>query len=168
MKRVVFTLNDDRQIRLDIDTKTAPISAENFINLCGQGYYKGLVFHRVIDKFMIQGGGFSIENNELKQKGGVEAIKGEFSENDIENDIKHEKGVISMARTNIKDSATSQFFICAEDCSFLNGKYAAFGRVADDESMKVVIDISKVATGHWMSHDDVPKVPIVIKDCVVE
>lgn len=167
MKKVCIILNDDRQIRLNIDTDAAPISAENFINLCENGYYEGLIFHRVIDKFMIQGGGFSLEDKELRQKGGVKEIKGEFSENDVVNDIKHEPGVISMARTNIKNSATSQFFICVADCSFLDGKYAAFGKVSDEESLKVALDISKVPTGHWMNHDDVPKTPIVIKKCVV-
>jgi len=167
MKKVRITLTDDRQMVLDIDTEKAPISAGNFISLCQSGYYEGLIFHRVIDKFMIQGGGFSLEGNELKQKGGVDTIKGEFSANGIDNDIKHEPGVISMARTNIKDSATSQFFICVANCSFLDGQYAAFGRVADEASLKVAIDISKVPTGHWMSHDDVPKTPVVIKKCEV-
>jgi len=168
MKKVNIILNDDRCIRLNIDTQTAPVSAENFINLCQNGFYEGLIFHRVIDKFMIQGGGFSIENNELKQKDGVKNIIGEFSENGLENNIKHEAGVISMARTNVKNSATSQFFICVADCAFLDGKYAGFGKVADEESLKVAIDISKVKTGHWMNYDDVPKEPIVIKRCIVE
>ncbi|MCL2555878.1 MAG: peptidylprolyl isomerase [Firmicutes bacterium] len=168
MKKVSIILNDDRQIRLGIDTKKAPISADNFIKLCEQGYYEGLIFHRVIDKFMIQGGGFSIENNQLVQKDGVDTIKGEFDENGVENDIKHEPGVISMARTNIKNSATSQFFICVANCNFLDGKYAGFGKVLDNESLQVAIDISKVPTGHWMNHDDVPKTPIIIKKCIVE
>ncbi|MCL2821877.1 MAG: peptidylprolyl isomerase [Firmicutes bacterium] len=171
MTKVTIELKDKRKINLDIDTQNAPISAENFIKLCGEGFYEGLCFHRVIDGFMIQGGGFKVEgegkNSELVQKEGAATIKGEFESNNIKNPIKHKAGVISMARTMVKDSASSQFFICAGECSYLDGQYAAFGKVSDEGSMAVVLDIAKTKTGRWMHYDDVPLNPIVIEKCTV-
>ncbi len=112
----------------------------------------------------MQGGGFSVENGKLKEKGGSKPIKGEFMYNGFsQNNLKHTLGVISMARTNMPNSATSQFFICVADCKSLDGQYAAFGKTTDDESNKVIVDISKVKTTSQGYYDDIPVQPVVIK-----
>ncbi len=152
-------LEDKRQIHLELFEEYAPISVKNFINLAQSGYYNGLIFHRVIPGFMIQGGGMDAE---MQTKGGVATIKGEFKDNGVNNPVTHTIGTLSMARTNVMDSATSQFFICVKDVHFLNGQYAAFGRVLDDESMKVAIDISTVPTQTVNWYENVPVRPIVI------
>ena len=119
-------------IELELDPDTAPVSVTNFIRLAGDGFYDGLTFHRIISGFMIQGG----DPKGNGTGGSDQTIKGEFSENGVENDISHVRGVISMARSNNPDSASSQFFIVHEDSLFLDGNYAAFGHVT--EGMDVV------------------------------
>lgn len=112
-------------ITLELDGKAAPITVENFVKLANEGFYNGLTFHRIIDGFMMQGGcpnGNGSGSSDTK-------IKGEFSANGWDNPIKHERGVISMARGNEPDSGSCQFFIVHETSSHLDGKYAAFGRV---------------------------------------
>jgi peptidyl-prolyl cis-trans isomerase B (cyclophilin B) len=111
---------------------------------------------------MIQGGGFEWKDG-LAHKQGKAPIKGEFKINGVENEISHMPGVISMARTMFKDSATSQFFICVDDASFLDGQYAGFGKVSDEESLSNAIEIGKVDTGNWQYYGDVPTTPVVIK-----
>ena len=143
-------------IRITLDTKEtidvllyenkAPITVKNFLKLVEQKYFDGVVFHRIIKDFMVQTGGYKIEGNSLVEAGDAETIKGEFEANGIKNDIKHVKGVISMARTNIKDSASSQFFICTADVPHLDGQYAAFGKVADDKSMEVLEKLNNART----------------------
>lgn len=162
MEKVSIVLTDGRRINLELDRATAPITVENFLKLVDSGYYNGLCFHRVISGFMIQGGGMTQERGMLKEKGGLKPIKGEFLHNGVKNDIKHKLGVISMARTNQPNSATSQFFICAADCSFLDNEYAAFGRTIDEESNKTVVDISNVKTHSYGWYNDIPDVPVVI------
>ena len=103
----------------------APITVENFVKLIQNKFFDGLIFHRVIKGFMIQGGGY---DQEMKQHV-ASSIKGEFESNGIQNNIKHEKGVLSMARTMVKDSASSQFFIMHEAAPHLDGEYAAFGKI---------------------------------------
>ena len=153
-----------KKINLELYPDVAPISVDNFVKLCKAGFYDGLCFHRVIPGFMIQGGGFVAKDGGLKNKDPLTAaIKGEFASNGVKNDLKHTAGVISMARTMIKDSATSQFFICVADTPFLDGEYAAFGKVADEESLKVAISVSKVQTGSWRGYDDVPVRPVEIQ-----
>ena len=110
-------------ITVALDGKTAPITVNNFVKLAESGFYNGLTFHRIIKDFMMQGGAPKTGST------APEAIKGEFSENGVENPLLHVRGVISMARTSYKDSATSQFFIIQEDSDHLDGKYAAFGWV---------------------------------------
>lgn len=110
----------------------APITCENFENLVKDGFYDGLTFHRVVDDFMAQGG----DPNGDGTGGASDKIKGEFSANGVENDLSHTRGIVSMARSNDPDSASSQFFICYGDCTFLDGNYAAFGEVT--EGMEVV------------------------------
>ena len=113
------------KIVLLLDRTTAPETVDNFISLAEDGFYDGLTFHRIMNNFMIQGG----DPNGDGSGGSKKTIKGEFDENGHPNDILHKKGVISMARSNAMDSASSQFFICNADAYELNGKYAAFGYV---------------------------------------
>ncbi|HCE34774.1 MAG TPA: peptidylprolyl isomerase [Clostridiales bacterium] len=162
MDKVSIVLTDGRKINLELDRASAPVTVENFLKLVDNGFYNGLCFHRVISGFMIQGGGMVQEKGVLIEKRGLKPIKGEFLNNGVKNDIKHELGVISMARTNEPNSATSQFFICAADCDFLDKNYAAFGRTIDDESNKVVVDISNVKTHSYGWYNDIPNEPVVI------
>ena len=146
---VEIVLTNDKTIKLSLESKYAPISVENFINLVNKKYYDGTIFHRIIENFMIQTGGYKVEDNTLMELDSTPSIEGEFaSNNHPENTLKHELGVISMARTSDKNSATSQFFICAADCPWLDGEYAAFGQVVDEESKQVVLEVSQVATGN--------------------
>ncbi|MBE5736833.1 MAG: peptidylprolyl isomerase [Clostridiales bacterium] len=162
MKKVCMEFEDGRKINLELLPEHAPITVENFIDLVKSGFYDGLCFHRVIPGFMIQGGGFVYDDG-LKEKKAPRTILGEFATNGVKNDLHHAPGVISMARTIIPDSASSQFFICVDDQAYLDAQYAAFGRVTDEESLQVAIDISTVATKSWSYYDDVPVEPIVMK-----
>jgi Peptidyl-prolyl cis-trans isomerase (rotamase) - cyclophilin family len=123
-------------IKVELDAATAPITVENFIKLANEGFYDGLTFHRIIAGFMIQGG----DPNGNGSGGSDVTIKGEFAANGVENDISHKRGVISMARSQEFDSASSQFFIVHEDSEFLDTQYAAFGRVT--EGMDIVDKIA--------------------------
>lgn len=120
----------------------APITCENFESLVSDGFYDGLTFHRVVDDFMAQGGDPSGDGT----GGSDKTIKGEFAANGVENPLSHKRGVVSMARANDPDSASSQFFICyTDDCTFLDGSYAAFGEVT--EGMEIVdkfLDVERV------------------------
>lgn len=127
LHHVTIDVKDYGTISLKLDADTAPISVTNFINLAKDGFYDGLTFHRIISGFMIQGG----DPKGNGTGGSDQTIKGEFSENGVENDISHVRGTISMARANDPDSASSQFFIVHEDSTFLDGQYAAFGHVTD-------------------------------------
>ena len=120
-------VEDYGTISLELDADTAPITVTNFVNLAKDGFYDGLTFHRIIDGFMIQGGD-PLGNG---TGGSGETIKGEFSDNGVENDISHVRGTISMARSSDPDSASSQFFIVHQDSTYLDGQYAAFGHVTD-------------------------------------
>ncbi|WP_394231981.1 peptidylprolyl isomerase [Niallia oryzisoli] len=135
---VTITMENDEKIVLELDPATAPNTVANFISLAEQGFYDGLIFHRVIPDFMIQGG-----DPEGTGGGGPGySIKGEFNANGFENNMKHERGVISMARTNEPNSAGSQFFIMTKDSPHLDGEYAAFGKVI--EGMETVDKIVSV------------------------
>ena len=137
---VQIEMENGRIIRLELDAKAAPLTAANFEKLVRQGFYDGLIFHRVIAGCMIQGGdplcsGFG---------GADENVKGEFLANGVANPISHTRGVISMARSQDPNSASSQFFIMHKDGTFLDGQYAAFGKVV--EGMDVVDEIAGVRT----------------------
>ena len=121
---IEIILTTDQKIRLCLDSKVAPISVANFVDLVEKKYFDGVIFHRIIKDFMIQTGGYKInENNELYECEEIPAIEGEFARNGHpENTLSHELGVISMARTSIKNSATSQFFICVEDVPHLDAQ----------------------------------------------
>lgn len=139
VRHAEISVRDYGTIRLELDEGTAPITTANFIKLAQEGFYDGLTFHRIIDGFMIQGG--DPEGNGTGGSG--QTIKGEFSQNGVDNPIHHGKGVISMARSGDPDSASSQFFITVAEASHLDGGYAAFGRVT--EGMDVVEKIAKDA-----------------------
>lgn len=140
-------------IKLELYPEYAPITVENFVKLVNEGFYDGLIFHRVIKNFMIQGG----DPEGTGMGGSPDKIKGEFSANGVDNPIKHERGTISMARTNNPNSASSQFFICHKAASHLDGSYAAFGKVV--EGIEVVDEIANVAT----DYNDRPIIDMVIK-----
>lgn len=144
--KIRIKLNTDEVINLELYPEIAPITVENFIKLVNKKFYDGATFHRIINGFMIQTGGYRIENNTLVELEEVASIKGEFSTNGFENNLKHELGVISMARTSNPNSASSQFFICAGTASWLDGEYAAFGRTIDENSNQVVLNIASVPT----------------------
>ena len=152
-----------KKINFELYPEVAPLSVANFVELANEGFYDGLCFHRVIPNFMIQGGGMIAKGKKLADKKSKKTVKGEFASNSVENNLKHHAGVLSMARTNVKDSATSQFFICVADVHFLDGEYAAFGKVTDEESLNTAIAISKVETGNVEYHSDVPLIPIEIQ-----
>ncbi len=159
-----ITLKDGRKMKGELYPDLAPITVENFIKLCNENFYEGLIFHRVIDGFMIQGGGYDKDFN-LKDTG--ESITGEFYSNGISNALSHDKGVLSMARTNEPNSASSQFFIMDEKSPHLDGQYAAFGKIT--EGLDVVEEISKVeTTTNDKGHSDVPVKPIIIKSIKIE
>lgn len=124
---VTITMEDDSKIVAELYPDKAPNTVNNFISLINKGFYDGLIFHRVIPDFMIQGG--DPNGNGTGDPG--YSIKGEFSENGFENDLKHERGVLSMARSQMPDSAGSQFFIMVADAPHLDGEYAPFGKVID-------------------------------------
>lgn len=140
-------LSNGKNINVELYENVAPISVKNFIDLANSGYYKGTIFHRIIGDFMIQGGGYIVKDNTLMEAPELKPIKGEFKSNGVENNLKHELGVLSMARTSIKDSATSQFFICSANTPWLDGEYAAFGKTTDEESNNIVVEISKMPKG---------------------
>lgn len=139
MVNAEIVVKDYGTIKLELDADTAPITVENFVKLTEEGFYDGLTFHRIIDGFMIQGG----DPLGTGTGGSENTIKGEFSENNVVNKISHVRGVISMARSQDMNSASSQFFIVHEDATYLDGQYAAFGKVT--EGMDVVDNISKDA-----------------------
>lgn len=159
MIKATINLENGKKINLLLDEESAPISTANFVKLAKADHYNGLIFHRIIPNFMCQGGGMTAD---MQPKDNLKPIKGEFLSNGVNNTRKHKAGTISMARTMYKDSATSQFFICSVDTPFLDGEYAAFGEVADEESMQVVLQMSKVQTHSVGYYDDVPVEPIVI------
>lgn len=133
-------VKDYGTIEVELDGATAPITVANFIKLVNEKFYDGLTFHRIISGFMIQGGD-PLGNG---TGGSDETIKGEFSSNGVENNISHKRGVISMARSSDPDSASSQFFIMHQDSTYLDGEYAAFGKVT--KGMSVVDKICEDAT----------------------
>ncbi len=136
----------------------APKTVENFLSLIDKDFFKGLIFHRVIKGFMIQGGGFDEGFNQKK----AAPIKGEFLANGcMDNDLRHTRGVLSMARTADPDSASSQFFVMHKDAPHLDAQYAGFGKLTDGFDVLDQIAGSKTTSVGW--YDDVPKTPVVIE-----
>ena len=169
-----ITLTNDKQIEAELYPEIAPESVENFVNLVNEKFYDGLIFHRVISGFMIQGGGFdeSFYDGNFNAKE-ADTIKGEFASNGFKNDLKHTRGVLSMARANDPNSASSQFFIMHQDAPHLDGQYAAFGKVT--KGIEVVDEIAEGKTTalegevlymgnkYPQQMTDVPATPVVIK-----
>ena len=139
---VTFTMENGGVIKAELYPEIAPISVHNFISLIQNNFYDGLIFHRVIKGFMIQGG----DPTGTGMGGPGYSIKGEFAFNGVKNDLKHTAGVLSMARSMMPDSAGSQFFIMHQDSPHLDGQYAAFGKVI--EGMDVVNAIAQTATDY--------------------
>ena len=155
---VTITMDDDSQIVLELYPETAPESVKNFVSLVSKGFYDGLTFHRIIPGFMIQGGC----PEGIGTGGPGYHIKGEFAQNGVKNPLKHTRGVLSMARSMMPNSAGSQFFIMHENSPHLDGQYAAFGKVI--EGMDVVDYIARVGT----DFSDRPLQPVVMKKVTVD
>ena len=153
-----MTMADGSSLKLELYPDKAPITVDNFVSLVKKGFYDGLIFHRVISGFMIQGG----DPQGTGMGGPGYQIKGEFSANGVDNDLKHERGVISMARSMRPDSAGSQFFIMHKTSPHLDGQYAAFGKVI--EGIELVDKIASVRT----DYSDRPLEDQVIKSMTVE
>lgn len=155
---VTFMMENGDKIKAELYPDIAPNTVNNFISLVNKGFYDGLIFHRVIKNFMIQGG----DPEGTGMGGPGYAIKGEFNLNGFENNLKHERGVLSMARSFMPDSAGSQFFIMHQDSPHLDGQYAGFGKVI--EGIEVVDKIAEAKT----NRQDRPKKDIKIEKATVE
>jgi peptidyl-prolyl cis-trans isomerase B (cyclophilin B) len=138
---VTIKLENGKEIKIELDYENAPNTAQNFAYLATKGFYNGLIFHRVIKGFMIQGG----DPTGTGMGGPGHSIKGEFKQNGIVNNLKHNRGVVSMARSSDPNSAGSQFFIMHQDGLFLDGQYAAFGKVVS--GMDAVDEIATTSVG---------------------
>ena len=137
---LVIEMNDGRTMKFELDSEHAPITTANFRKLAEEHFFDGLIFHRIIRGFMIQGG----DPTGTGMGGSKETIKGEFAANGVDNPIRHFRGTISMARDSRPNSASSQFFICHQDAPHLDGSYAAFGNMT--EGWEVLDDLASVAT----------------------
>ena len=155
---VVIELENGKKIKLELYPDKAPITCANFEKLVREGFYDGLIFHRVISGFMIQGG----DPEGTGMGGAKEKIKGEFAMNGVPNDLKHTRGVISMARSMNPNSASSQFFIMHKDAPHLDGQYAAFGKVV--EGIEAVDEIAESKT----DYNDRPLNDIKMKKVYIE
>ena len=155
---VTFALENGDVIKAELYPEIAPNTVNNFISLVSKGFYDGLIFHRVIPGFMIQGG----DPKGSGIGGPGYSIRGEFTANRFPNNLKHARGVLSMARTMAPNSAGSQFFIMHEDSPHLDGQYAAFGKVI--EGIEAVDNICAVRT----DYNDRPRIPQVMKKVTVE
>lgn len=158
MENIKVTMENGESFVIELCPEQAPITCENFLKLVKSGFYNGLTFHRVIDGFMAQGG----DPNGNGMGGSDENIKGEFRMNGVNNTLSHTRGVISMARSQNPNSASSQFFICYGDCTFLDGQYAAFGKVT--EGMETVDNFLKIDRRMSFGGErSTPVEPIVMK-----
>lgn len=155
---VTFEMENGDVIKAELYPDVAPNTVNNFISLVKKGFYDGVIFHRVISGFMIQGG----DPKGTGIGGPGYSIKGEFTANGFKNDLKHDRGVLSMARTMAPNSAGSQFFIMHENSPHLDGQYAAFGKVID--GLDVVDKIAAART----DYNDRPRVPQVMKRVTVD
>ena len=161
--KIAITVKDYGTMTAELYPEKAPKTVENFLALIEKGFFEGKIFHRVIKGFMIQGGGF----DESFQPKKADAIKGEFLANGfMQNDLRHTRGVLSMARTADPNSASSQFFVMHMDAPHLDAQYAGFGKVT--EGLDVLDAIASVKTGNYGWYmQDVPKAPVVIESIKV-
>ena len=155
---VTFTMENGDVMKAELYPEIVPTSVNNFVNLVQKGFYDGLIFHRVIAGFMIQGG----DPEGTGMGGPGYSIKGEFASNGFKNDLKHTRGVLSMARSMRPDSAGSQFFIMHQNAPHLDGDYAAFGKLIEGEDV-----LDKIA-GVDTDYSDRPRKPQVMKTVTVE
>ncbi|MFJ7182660.1 peptidylprolyl isomerase [Lysinibacillus xylanilyticus] len=157
---VTITMSNDEKIVIELEPSTAPNTVANFISLVKKGFYDGLIFHRVIPDFMIQGGDPSGNGT-----GGPDySIEGEFSSNGFKNDLKHERGVISMARSQDPNSAGSQFFIMVNEASHLDGDYAAFGKVIEGmETVDAIVAAERDGADKPLKDQQMKKVEVDTK-----
>ena len=156
--KIAIQVRDYGTMIAELYPEKAPKTVENFLSLIDRKFFDGLIFHRTIPGFMIQGGGFDEQMNQKE----AASICGEFAANGFpENDIAHTRGVLSMARTMIPNSASSQFFVMHADAPHLDGQYAAFGKVT--EGLEVIDAIATVPTGSYGYHQDVPRFSVVIE-----
>ena len=156
--KIKITVRDYGEMTAELYPAKAPKTVENFVSLIKADFFSGMIFHRVIKGFMIQGGGF---DESFSQKA-ADSIKGEFLANGfMQNDLRHTRGVLSMARTSDPNSASSQFFVMHKDAPHLDAQYAGFGKLTD--GFDVLDKIAAVKTGRMGWYDDVPKTPVVIE-----
>lgn len=139
---IEIEMENGKVMKAELYPEIAPITVENFVKLIKEDFFAGLIFHRVIPGFMIQGGGYTKDGAHKE----AESIKGEFKSNGVDNPLKHTRGVLSMARTMFPNSASSQFFIMHENAPHLDGQYAAFGVVTD--GFEVIDEIANTKTDH--------------------
>ena len=161
--KITITVKDYGTMTAELYPDKAPLTVANFLKLIEKHFFDGLIFHRVIRGFMLQGGGY----DENMQERETPAIRGEFAANGCRtNDLRHTRGVLSMARTNDPNSASSQFFIMHENAPHLDGQYAGFGKVIAGED--VIDKIAAVKTGNYGWYmQDVPKTPVVIETMAI-
>ncbi|MBO5326928.1 MAG: peptidylprolyl isomerase [Clostridia bacterium] len=157
--QIKITVKNFGTMTAELYPEMAPLTVANFLKLAKESFFDGLIFHRVISGFMLQGGGY----NEQMEEKRADAIRGEFAANGFkQNTLKHGRGVLSMARTNDPNSASSQFFIMHAPAPYLDGQYAAFGKVIEGED--VIDQIANVPTGNYGWYmQDVPMDPVVIE-----
>ena len=158
MSDIVIKMRNGDIMKAELYPEIAPLTVSNFLELIDKKFFDGLIFHRVIEGFMIQGGGYDEQGNHKEAK----SIKGEFTLNGFTNNLKHTRGVLSMARTSFPNSASSQFFIMHRDSPHLDGQYAAFGKIT--EGIEVVDKIASVRT----DYQDCPIEPQVIESISLE
>ena len=160
---IKINIKDIGTMTAELYPEKAPKTVANFLKLAKEGFFEGLIFHRVIRGFMIQGGGYT-EDMEHKE---ADAIKGEFKANGfMQNDLKHTRGVLSMARTSDPDSASSQFFVMHQDAPHLDAQYAGFGKLTDGFDVLDTIATTKTGNYGWYMQD-VPRTPIIIESIEV-
>ena len=156
--KIVISVRGYGDMTAELYPEYAPVTVKNFLELVSKGFFDGLIFHRVIKNFMIQGGGYREDFSETD----TPAIRGEFAANGWpQNTLKHTRGVLSMARTSDPDSASSQFFVMHRDAPHLDAQYAAFGKLTD--GFDVLDAVASVKTGRYGWFSDVPREPVVIE-----
>ena len=160
---IKITVKDLGSMTAELYPAKAPLTVANFLGLIDSGFFSGLIFHRIIKGFMIQGGGYKEDMSETD----AESIKGEFKANGfMQNDLKHTRGVLSMARTSDPNSASSQFFVMHQDAPHLDAQYAGFGKLTDGFDVLDAIATTKTGSYGWYMQD-VPKTPVVIESIEV-
>jgi len=147
MEKICIELKNGKKMFAEVYEDIAPKTVENFLKLVDEKFYDETIFHRVIKNFMCQAGGYYIKDKTVYEKE-ADSIIGEFESNGFKNDLKHSLGVLSMARTDEPNSASSQFFLCVDNCQHLDKNYAGFGMIIDDDSLEVLKTLNHCPTGY--------------------